>query len=142
MRALRYLDYKQIEVRVMSVKDALHQLKLEISENENRKDFNFTEKMAWAEQLKKEYEKIAKENQGLRSDLTSDKILSNVDSNKQVAEDVGFDNKETYRQAKYIYENGNKEIIKQLDDGQRCDYHTSYSFTISSWVRTFCPVLN
>ncbi|ERI90962.1 hypothetical protein HMPREF1982_03524 [Clostridiales bacterium oral taxon 876 str. F0540] len=96
--------------------------KLEISENENRKDFSFSEKMQWAEQLKKEYEKIAKENQlsGLNNQTSCDKILPNdkIDSNKQVAEDVGLGNKETYRQAKYIYDNGSKELIKQLDDGQ------------------------
>ncbi len=40
--------------------------------------------------LEVEYGKIAKENQGNRNDLTSDKILSNVDTNKQVAEEVGF----------------------------------------------------
>jgi|SRR3712207_243585 len=43
-KACQVLNYSQIEVRVMTVKDALHQLKLEISENENRKDFSFSEK--------------------------------------------------------------------------------------------------
>lgn len=62
-RACKYLDYKQIEVRVMTVQDALHKLKLEISENENRKDFSYSEKMQWAEQLREEYSRIAKENQ-------------------------------------------------------------------------------
>lgn len=61
LRAMKYLGYEQVEVRVMTAKDALHQLKLEISENENRKDFNFTEKMEWVEKLKKEYSRIAKE---------------------------------------------------------------------------------
>jgi ParB family chromosome partitioning protein len=102
----------------MSVQDALHQLKLEISENENRKDFSFNEKMVWAKLLEIEYKKIAKENQGTRIDLTSDKLLSNVDSNKKVAEDVGFGNKETYRQAKFVSENADEELIKALDEGQ------------------------
>ena len=31
--------------------------------------FSFSEKMKWAEELKKEYIKIAKENQGTRNDL-------------------------------------------------------------------------
>ncbi|MCD3319535.1 ParB N-terminal domain-containing protein [Clostridium botulinum D/C] len=121
-KACKVLDYSQIEVRVMTVKDALHQLKLEISENENRKDFSFSEKMQWAEQLKDEYSKIAKKNQlsKLKNQSSFGKILSNekVDSSKQVAKDIGFGNKETYRQAKYIYENGNENLIKQLDEGQ------------------------
>lgn len=112
-KACQVLNYSQIEVRVMTVKDALHQLKLEISENENRKDFSFSEKMQWAEQLKDEYSKIAKKNQGGRI-----RASTPIDSNKQVAKDVGFGNKETYRQAKYIYENGNEDLIKQLDEGQ------------------------
>ncbi|WP_162267602.1 ParB N-terminal domain-containing protein, partial [Clostridium botulinum] len=115
-KACKFLNYSQIEVRVMTVKDALHQLKLEISENENRKDFSFSEKMQWAEQLKEEYSKIAKEN--MLKGITLDQNLSKVDSNKQVAKDTGFGSKETYRQAKYIYENGNNELIQQLDDEQ------------------------
>lgn len=96
------MDYKQIEVRVMSVKDALHQLKLEISENENRKDFNFTEKMAWAEQLKKEYEKIAKENMSKGGE--GSQISDNLRTDNKVAEEVGLGSRDTYRKAKYIYE--------------------------------------
>lgn len=116
LRALQFLNYKQIEVRVMSVKDALHQLKLEISENENRKDFSFSEKMQWAEELKKEYEKIAKMNmskggQGLQNLVT-------LNSSESIAEEVGLGNRETYRQADYIYKNAPEEMIQKLDDGQ------------------------
>ncbi|NMM64362.1 hypothetical protein HBE96_17215 [Clostridium sp. P21] len=74
--------------------------------------------MQWASQLEEIQKVKAKENQGTRLDLTSDKILSKVDSNKKVAEESGFGNKETYRQAKYIYENGSEELIKQLDEKQ------------------------
>ncbi len=123
LRALKELGYNQIEVRIMTVNDALHQLKLEISENENRKDFSFNEKMTWAKMLEIEYGKIAKENQlsGLKNQESSfDKFLENdkINTNKQVAEEVGFGNKETYRQAKYISENADEETIKKLDDGQ------------------------
>jgi ParB family chromosome partitioning protein len=114
LRALKYLGYEQIEVKVMSVKDALHQLKLEISENENRKDFSFNEKMTWAKMLEEEYKKDGEKN--MLSGLPLDKNLQRVDSNKQVAEEVGFGNKETYRQAKYISENADEEMIQQLDE--------------------------
>lgn len=116
LRALKELGYNQIEVRVMTVKDALHQLKLEISENENRKDFSFNEKMTWAKMLEIEYSKIAKEN--IQGGVTLGKNLERVNTNKQVAEEIGFGNKETYRQAKYISENADEDTIKQLDDGQ------------------------
>ncbi|WP_243190810.1 ParB N-terminal domain-containing protein [Clostridium botulinum] len=93
-KACKFLNYSQIEVRVMTVKDALHQLKLEISENENRKDFSFSEKMQWAEQLKEEYSKIAKRNQANSTGGINPQLLSTlskaekIDSNKQVANDL------------------------------------------------------
>lgn len=115
LRALRYLGYKQIEVRVMSVQDALHQLKLEISENENRKDFTFSEKMKWAEELKNEYSKIAKENQ------TYGKNLPEVETGRvrdKIAKDLNIGSGETFRKSQYIYNNASEEMIKQLDEGQ------------------------
>lgn len=117
LRALKYLGYNQIEVRVMTVQDALHQLKLEISENENRKDFSFSEKMKWAEELKKEYSKIAKENQkstqfgngGVNVD-TSDKGRVR----DKIADDLDISTG-TLAKAQYIYNNAPEELIKDLD---------------------------
>ncbi|EJO5346488.1 hypothetical protein NRP93_000538 [Clostridium botulinum] len=86
------------------------------TENENRKDFSFSEKMQWAEQLKEEYSKIAKENQGNRNDLTSVPNGTNVRYDNKIAQDVGLGSKTTYRKAQYIYENGNEDLIQQLDD--------------------------
>lgn len=102
----------------MTVKDALHQLKLEISENENRKDFSFSEKMQWAEKLKDEYSKIAKSNQGTRSDLNISLTLDEgLRTDKAVAKDLDM-GKDTYRKAEYIYQNADEEMIKQLDEGK------------------------
>lgn len=123
-KACKFLNYSQIEVRVMTVKDALHQLKLEISENENRKDFSFSEKMQWAEQLKEEYSKIAKENQanstgGINPQLRQNSAKAEkIRTDDKVSQDVGLGSRDTYRKAKYIYENGNNELIQQLDDEQ------------------------
>jgi len=123
LRALKYLGYQQIEVKVMSVKDALHQLKLEISENENRKDFSFNEKMAWAKMLEEEYKKIATNNSlsnlQQNSDMQDSASRENIGSVRdKVANDIGIGSGETYRQAKYISENASEEMIKQLDEGQ------------------------
>lgn len=119
-KACSYLGYKQIEVRVMTVKDALHQLKLEISENENRKDFSFSEKMQWAEQLKEEYSKIAKRNIEATQfgSSASQNSVKPIRTDDKVSQDVGLGSRDTYRKAKYIYENGNNELIQQLDDEQ------------------------
>ena len=51
LRACKSLGWKQLEVRVMPVRDAVHLLRLEVSENENRKDFTFSERMRWAARL-------------------------------------------------------------------------------------------
>ncbi len=40
LRAHQFLDRKEVTVRVMEIKDYEHQLQLEISENEHRKEFN------------------------------------------------------------------------------------------------------
>lgn len=72
--------------------------------------------MTWAKMLEDEYKKIGSER--ILAGTTLDKNLERVDSNKQVAEEVGFGNKETYRQAKYISENASEEMIQQLDEGQ------------------------
>ncbi|AUN22539.1 hypothetical protein RSJ21_13700 [Clostridium botulinum] len=74
--------------------------------------------MQWAEQLKEEYSKIAKENQrcgqgGVLLSTTLDE--ANIRTDESVANDLDM-GKTTYRKAKYIYENGNNELIQQLDD--------------------------
>lgn len=107
----------------MTVRDYEHQLRLEISENENRKEFSFSERVEWAKRLE-QIEKIkAKENmskggQGLQN-------FANLNANEIVAKESGFGNKETYRQAKFIAENADPEIVKQLDEKQ-ISIHSAY----------------
>ena len=111
-RAMKMLGWPQIEVRVMTVTDALHKIKLEISENENRKDFTFSEKMKWAELLKNEYRKVADANQ------RCGKILPEVRRVRdKLASDVGFGNGETFRQAEYVMRHADPWMISQLDEG-------------------------
>lgn len=77
----------------------------------------------WAEQLKEEYSKIAKEKQ--LSGLKNQNIVSTILDERQLRTDESVANdldmgKTTYRKAKYIYEyeNGNNELIQQLDEEQ------------------------
>ncbi|WP_346938139.1 ParB N-terminal domain-containing protein [uncultured Clostridium sp.] len=117
LRALKHLNYNQIEVRVMTVQDALHQLKLEISENENRKDFSFSEKMKWAEQLKEEYSKIAKGNMSEGGKGEKDFTPIGRVSDK-IAQDLDLGSGRNYDKAQYIYNNAPEELIQQLDNEQ------------------------
>lgn len=125
LRALKKLDYKQIEVRVMSVEDYEHQLQIEISENEERKDFTYSEKMDYAKQLERIESKKAKQRKenNLKNNKPLDKDLGPTREKGQtrdiVGEAVGFGSGRTYGRAKYIYENADEETIKKVDTGEK-----------------------
>lgn len=53
LEAMKLLGYAETEVRLMTIKDAEHQLNLEISENETRKDFSKAERIEYARRLEK-----------------------------------------------------------------------------------------
>lgn len=119
LRALKKLDYKQIEVRVMSVEDYEHQLKIEISENEERKEFTYSEKMDYAKQLERIEAKKAKERQLKGTNLMDPGPQGKGTTRDIVGEAVGFGSGRTYGRAKYIYENADEETIKKVDTGEK-----------------------
>lgn len=119
LRALKKLDYKQIEVRVMSVEDYEHQLKIEISENEERKEFTYSEKMDYAKQLERIEAKKAKERQLKGTNLMDLGPQGKGTTRDIVGEAVGFGSGRTYGRAKYIYENADEETIKKVDTGEK-----------------------
>lgn len=51
LRACKSLGWKQIEVRMMDTRDAEHELNVEISENENRKEFSKSERVDYMKRL-------------------------------------------------------------------------------------------
>lgn len=73
--------------------------------------------MKWAEELKKEYGKIARENQGARNDLTYGQDCPNVETSQKIAEDLDM-SKTNLKKSQYIYNNADEELIKKLDEGQ------------------------
>lgn len=119
LRALKKLDYKQIEVRVMSVEDYEHQLQIEISENEERKDFTYSEKMDYAKQLERIEAKKARERQKQNIKLKDLGPEAKGQTRDIVGEAVGFGSGRTYGRAKYIYENADEETIKKVDSGEK-----------------------
>lgn len=116
-RAMKSLGWQQIEVRVMSVQDALHKLKLEISENENRKEFSFAERMEWARLLEEELSKKAKENMGWRSDIKGfTGVSEKINTRKEVAKAVDM-SETNYNRARIIYNSGNLDVIGNIENG-------------------------
>ncbi|MDK8188827.1 ParB N-terminal domain-containing protein [Paenibacillus sp. UMB7766-LJ446] len=115
LRAHQYLGRKEVVVRVMEISDFEHQLRLEISENEHRKEFTFSERVEWAKRLE-EVERIkAKERMAAGKENVPEQPAGQV--RDIVAGQAGFGSGRTYDKAKYIIENATPEIIQQLDEG-------------------------
>lgn len=107
------LGYEQIEVRPMAVKDAEHQLNLEISENEARKDFSKAERIDYARRL----ERIESLKAEKRMKAGKHNPCQISDKGKRtdefVSEKLGIGSRDTYRKEKYIVEN--KETLTPKD---------------------------
>lgn len=109
----------------MSVKDAEHQLNLEISENETRKDFNKAERIDYAKRLRVIEELKAKERQGERNDLcesfhTSDDKIRSSDI---VADKLGVGSSRQLEKEEFIVANKDSLTPKDFakwDDGRLC----------------------
>ncbi|MWF62701.1 hypothetical protein GQL62_00945 [Staphylococcus haemolyticus] len=119
LEAMKKLDYKQIEVRVMSVEDQEHQLKIEISENEERKEFTYSEKMDYAKQLERIEAKKAKQRKKRKSFDPDHGPEQKGETRDIVGKASGFGSGRTYARAKYIYENADDETIKEVDEGKK-----------------------
>ncbi|KAG2864364.1 hypothetical protein PC115_g25561, partial [Phytophthora cactorum] len=99
----------------MEISDFEHQLRLEISENEHRKEFTFLERVEWAKRLE-DVERIkAKERMAAGKENVPEQPAGQV--RDIVADQAGFGSGRTYDKAKYIMENATPEIIQQLDAG-------------------------
>ncbi|WP_276914021.1 ParB N-terminal domain-containing protein [Aneurinibacillus aneurinilyticus] len=129
LRACKHLGWEQIEVRVMTVRDYEHQLKMEISENENRKEFTFSERVDWARRLERVEKEKARERQGERTDIKENFPESEHGQTRDiVAEQSGFGSGKQYEKAKYIAENADAETIAKLDAGE-ISIHKAYMET-------------
>ncbi|EOO39013.1 ParB-like partition protein [Bacillus cereus VD133] len=126
LRACQYLNYQQIEVRVMSVRDYEHKLKIEIGENEHRKEFTFSERMAWARELERVESAKAKERQGERTDIQENFPEGRVQTRDIVAEKIGIGSGKQYEKAKFITENADSSTIAKLDN-EEISIHKAYT---------------
>ncbi|WP_127549771.1 ParB N-terminal domain-containing protein [Paenibacillus amylolyticus] len=115
LRAHQYLGRKEVVVRVMEISDFEHQLRLEISENEHRKEFTFSERVEWAKRLEEVARIKAKERMAGGKENIPEQPAGQV--RDIVADQAGFGSGRTYDKAKFIMENATSEIIQQLDAG-------------------------
>lgn len=127
IRAMKLLGYEQIEVRPMAVKDAEHQLNLEISENESRKDFSKAERIDYARRLERIESLKAKERQATSTGGVNPQLrqISDRAENKRtdetVSEKLGIGSRDTYRKERYIVDNKDSlssEDFTNWDEGR------------------------
>nr|DAV95506.1 MAG TPA: hypothetical protein [Caudoviricetes sp.] len=71
--------------------------------------------MQWAEQLREEYSKIAKENQ--RKGRCGTKVDKSFQTRDNIAKDLDMSTG-SLSKAQYIWNNADEEIIKELDEGK------------------------
>lgn len=114
LRAHFFNKAEQVLVRIMDINDAEHQLRLEISENEHRKEFSFSERVEWGKRLE-QIEKIKAKERMIGKENFPEQETGQV--RDIVAEQAGFGSGKQYDKAKYIMENATPEIIQQLDEG-------------------------
>ncbi|CCC85734.1 putative plasmid-partitioning protein [Paenibacillus polymyxa M1] len=115
LRAHQFLGRSEVTVRVMEIKDFEHQLQLEISENEHRKEFTFSERVEWARRLEEVERLKARERMVGGKENLPDQPTGQV--RDIVADQAGFGSGRQYDKAKFIAENATPEIIQQLDEG-------------------------
>ncbi len=134
IRAMKLLGYQQIEVRPMAVKDAEHQLNLEISENEARKDFSKAERIDYARRLERIESLKAKERQATSTGGTDPQLRPNLDKaeNKRtdeiVAKKLGIGGKDTYRKEKFIVDNKDSLTPEDFSDWDEGKLSTNKAF--------------
>ena len=107
LRACKSLGWSQIEVRMMDTRDAEHELNVEISENENRKEFSKSERVDYMKRLLRIEQAKAQERQnlGLKSDEGSR-------ADEKTADQFGI-GRDTLRKEIAIVDN--KELIPAED---------------------------
>lgn len=123
-RAFEKLGRETIPARIVHV-DSL--LQAEHAENEIRKDFTASERFAIAKAVEEEIGNRRGQRNDLKSEgqccLLDDGLRQNfVEVGKRTddiaAEKAGFGNRETYKQAGKVVENGTQELIEAMDKGE------------------------
>jgi len=103
LRACKMLGYKAVPVNTVGVDDAEQALKMEISENECRKEFTKTERLKYARRLAAI--ESAKSKQGERTDLAQDVVQSERNRTANAVAQALGTNRETLRQEQIIADN-------------------------------------
>lgn len=107
----------------MEVRDYEHKLKMEISENESRKELTHSERVAYAREIERiEKEKAMKRmTSGVNQYSPSSPGVQGGTHGKTcdiVARAVGYGSGTTYERAKFVVNNASPETVAKLDAGE------------------------
>ncbi|PEQ53097.1 chromosome partitioning protein ParB, partial [Bacillus cereus] len=98
--------------------------KIEIGENEHRKEFTFSERMAWARELERVESAKARERMSEGGKGRQNSV--NLRTDDKVSNDIGLGSRDTYRKAKFITENADTSTIAKLDN-EEISIHKAYT---------------
>ena len=122
IRAAQSLGWAEIDVKVVAPADAEAALKIEISENEQREEFTYSEKMDYARLIEVIIKAKANERMLAGKKHTDPTDLGPEGQKREtrdiVGEKINMSGKQ-YDRAKYIADNAPSEVIDQLDKGER-----------------------
>ena len=124
LKAVEMLGHSEIAVNIVSPADAEAALRIEISENEQREPFTFSEQVDYGrmleeiEKAKALQRKSAGGKGGLSEDVFHGTHLQKGRSRDIVGSKIGLSGTQ-YDRAKYIAENAPSEVIDELDQGKR-----------------------
>lgn len=109
LRACKSLGWQQIEIRMMDTRDAEHELKVEISENDVRKDFTKAERVDYMKRLLRIEQAKARERQASTLKQNVDTVRQNS-SERQNSAEVGRSRDAVSEQFNISHDTMRKEI--------------------------------
>lgn len=125
LKAMELLGAKEIRATVMTALEAAEMLMLEIAENEQRKEFTVSEKLAFAEKLKAveaekaRVRKSAGGKGGLDQDVANWPHLQEQGRSRDiVAQKAGFTSTTQMRRAQAVSES-RPDLMEQVDKGEK-----------------------
>jgi ParB family chromosome partitioning protein len=125
VKATESLGWTKIEANVVAPADAEAEMRIEISENEQREPFTFSERVDYGKLIEEIEKAKAKERMSIGGKGGIDKEgvpqgahLEKGRTREKVAEKIGM-GKTNYERAKYIADHASPEVIEELDKGER-----------------------
>ena len=121
LRAVKSLGWEEVDVRVVEDADDMKQMWMEISENDNRQDFTFSERQKIKNMLCEIFEAEAKKRQISGLKHVGDPSLASHDANEKVSKKIGDMlgvSSTTIERADYVADHATPEMIAALDAKQ------------------------